>query len=429
MLRSLILLLLNVPFCLQSWAQKEMKYSNYIYESGIETVMLSKGMEVYNPMPLINLNSGEQLYLSFDELKPKNDFYQYTFIHCNANWEPSDMQSTEYISGNTIENINSTMFSTNTFQKYVRYQTAFPTSEMKITRSGNFILKVFRNFDETDLILTRRFMVLDNHVRCSGKVTAATDPAKRNYFHEIDFNADYKDYDIPNPFQDVKAVVIQNNNWENAIFGLKPLFVNNNELIFNYEDKNLMSAGNEFRFFDIRSLRFFSNNVAEKYFDSMVNVVLRPEELRSHLTYTYSIDYNGKRVIGNKDGIRDETNSDADYAMVHFYLKSKNPLQKGDVYIFGELSDWRFQDKFKMTYLPAYEGYYAMVKLKQSYYNYWYAIPDEETRAADLLFTEGNHFETENDYHILIYHKNPFYGYDELIGYHLLNSGKLGVGK
>lgn len=429
MIRVSVLTFFALAVFSEANAEKEMKYTNHIYENGIETVMLSKGLEVYNPMPVINLNGGDRLYLSFDELKPQNDFYQYTFIHCNANWEPSDMQQTEYISGNLIENVQSHTFSTNTFQKYVRYQTAFPSADMRITRSGNYILKVFRNFDESDLILTRRFMVLDNHVRCSGKVTAATDPAKRNYFHEVDFNADYKDYDIPNPFQDVKAVVIQNNNWDNAILGLKPLFVNNNELIFNYEDKNLMPAGHEFRFFDIRSLRFFSNNVAEKYFDSLVNVVLRPEELRSHLAYSYTIDYNGKRVIGNKDGIKDELDSDADYAMVHFYLRSSNPLQKGDVYIFGELSDWRLQEKYKMTYLPAYQGYYAMVKLKQSYYNYWYVTQDEQSKTADLIFTEGNHFETENDYHILIYHRNPFYGYDELIGYHLLNSGRLGVGK
>jgi hypothetical protein len=323
--------------------------------------------------------------------------------------------------------VSKTSFSTNTFQKYVHYQSTFPTEDMKITKSGNYILKVFRNFDETDLIITRRFMVIDNKTRMSGTVKATSDPAVRSTKHEIDFVADYKDYNIPNPFLDVKAVIMQNNDWETAIYGLKPLFVNNNELIFNYEDKNLMDAGNEYRYFDIRSLRFFSNNVAEKYFDSLNNVVLRPDELRSHLSYSYTIDYNGKRVIANKDG--GKLAEDADYAMVHFYLKCANPIAMGPVYIFGELSDWRLQDKFKMTYLPDYKGYYAMVKLKQSYYNYEYVIWNEKEKKIDLTFTEGNHFETENDYHILLYHKNPFYGYDELIGYHMLNSGSLGTTK
>ena len=408
-------------------AEKVLRYENYIYEIDIESVTLSKGTEVYNPMAIIALNGNEKLTLIFDELKNTNNFYQFSYVHCDANWKPSNLQTTEYVSGNQMENISKTTFSTNTFQKYVRYQSTFPTEDMKITKSGNYILKVFRNFDESDLIITRRFMVIDNKTRMKGTVQATSDPAMRSTKHEVDFVADYKDYNIPNPFLDVNAVIMQNNDWETAIYGLKPLFVNNNELIFNYEDKNLMNGGNEYRFFDIRSLRFFSNNVAEKYFDSLNNVVLRPDELRSHLSYSYSIDDNGKRVIDNKDG--GKLAEDADYAMVHFYLKCANPITMGPVYIFGELSDWRLQEKFKMTYLPEHKGYYAMVKLKQSYYNYEYVIWNEKEKRIDKTFTEGNHFETENDYHVLLYHKNPFYGYDELIGYHMLNSGSLGKTK
>jgi hypothetical protein len=406
---------------------KELRYDNFIYESKIETVLLSKSDQIYNPMPVIGLNSSEILTLTFDELKNTNDFYQFSVVHCDASWKPSQMLATEYISGNQVESINQFSYSTNTFQKYVHYKTSFPTADMQITRSGNFLLKVFRNFDEEDLIITRRFMVLDNKVRFSGTVTAATNPEFRFSKHEIDFTADYKEYEIPNPFLDVKAVIMQNNDWNNAIYSLKPLFVNNNELIFNYEDKNLMDAGHEFRFFDIRSLRFFSNNVAEKYFDSLTNVVLRPEDIRAHLNYSYNIDYNGKRVIANKDGSK--IAEDADYAMVHFYLRSPNEMNVGKVYLYGELTDWRIQEKYRLDYLPQYKGYYRMAKLKQSYYNYHYVVWNEAEKKIDKTFTEGNHFETENDYHILLYHKNPFYGYDELIGYHLLNSGNLGVQK
>lgn len=408
-------------------AYKELRYENYIYEPRIETVLLSKSEQIYNPMPVIALNGTEILTLTFDELKNTNDFYQYSVVHCDASWKPSRMQATEYISGNQVESINQFSYSTNTFQKYVHYKTSFPTADMQITRSGNYLLKVFRNFNEEDLIITRRFMVLDSKVRFSGKVTAATNPEFRFTKHEVDFSADYKEYEIPNPFLDVNAVIMQNNDWNNAIYSLKPLFVNNNELVFNYEDKNLMDAGHEFRFFDIRSLRFFSNNVAEKYFDSLTNVVLRPEDIRAHLSYAYSIDYNGKRVIANKDG--SQLAEDADYAMVHFYLRSPNELSVGKVYLYGELTDWRIQEKYRLNYLPAYKGYYTMAKLKQSYYNYQYVVLNEAEQKIDKTFTEGNHFETENDYHILLYHKNPFYGYDELIGYHLLNSGSLGVQK
>ena len=93
----------------------------------------------------------------------------------------------------------------------------------------------------------------------------------------------------------------------------------------------------------------------------------------------------------------------------------------GDVYVYGELSDWRLNEKFKMTYIPERKLYYLAVKLKQSYYNYHYVVPGLDG-GVEYAYTEGNHSETENDYTILIYHKDAFYGYDRLIGKAMLNS-------
>ena len=68
-----------------------------------------------------------------------------------------------------------------------------------------------------------------------------------------------------------------------------------------------------------------------------------------------------------------------------------------------------------MHYDEENEMYFTQVKLKQSYYDYVYVLEDEEGH-IDYSFTEGSHRETENDYTVLVYHRNVFYGYDELIG-------------
>jgi hypothetical protein len=64
--------------------------------------------------------------------------------------------------------------------------------------------------------------------------------------------------------------------------------------------------------------------------------------------------------------------------------------------------------------------------LKQGYYNYHYvtAIPsaDGEKMHASLDFTEGNHWETENAYHVLIYHREIGIRYDRLVGYKYFQS-------
>ncbi len=307
------------------------------YDPSVETVLLNKTSESTDPVPMLNLNSNEQLQLSFDQLKPTNEYLQYTFIHCNANWEVSNMSQNEYLQGTYAGNIEDIEFSTNTYQKYVSYTCKFPSNEVSFTRSGNYILKVYRNFDDDDLVLTRRFMILDPQVIVKSTVNSATDVRYRFSKQEVDFEIDYKNYMIPNPFIDVKTCVLQNYNWSNAITDLKPKYVNNGVLIYNYEEENLFDGGNEFRFFDIRSLRFFSLNVTKKYIDSMKNAVLRPDETRAHLAYYNQFDYNGKRAIQNKDG--SNIVADGDYALVHFYLTSDHEISPNGVYIFGELSD------------------------------------------------------------------------------------------
>jgi hypothetical protein len=265
-------------------------------------------------------------------------------------------------------------------------------------------------------------MVVDIKTKISSTIKSATVPEFRFSHQEVDFSVNYLGFDIPNPFLDVNVTILQNNSWNNAITNLKPQFVNNNELSFNYENENLFPGTNEFRFFDIRSLRFFSNNVIKKYIDSVQNVVLRPEESKAYLNYVRWIDYNGKRDIFNSDGMN--LVEDGDYALVHFNFKSNNLEDMGEIFVYGELTDWQLKDEFKMTFSPELNMYTCPVLLKQSYYNYHFILRGKDGK-IDYSFTEGNHQETENDYTILVYHKNVFYGYDEIIGLGSRNSNTL----
>jgi hypothetical protein len=397
-------------------------YDNTCYDDKIATVILQKNIDIYDPVPIINLGSSEALKLSFDMLDPQNEFLNYSLVHCDRNWMLSDLQPMDYVSGNIMGEITDYKFSTNTYQTYTHYSLNFPSDDMAITKSGNYILKVFRNFDEEDILLTRRFMVVDPQTKITTTVKSATIPEFRFTHQEIDFTVNYLGFNIPNPFLDVHATILQNNSWSNAIRNLKPQFVNNNELSFNYENENIMSGTNEFRFFDIRSLRFFSNNVIKKYIDTVQNVVLRPEESKAYLNYIRWIDYNGKRDIFNSDGMN--LVEDGDYVLVHFNFKSNSLNDMGEIFVYGELSDWQTKDKFKMTYSPELKMYTCSVLLKQSYYNYHFVLRDKDEK-IDYTFTEGNHQETENDYTILLYHKNVFYGYDEIIGLATRNSNTL----
>lgn len=396
-------------------AQKELQYINYIYEPQIHTVLLYK-QNTNVPVPVISLNGAERLQLSFDELTPDNDYYQFTIIHCDAQWQPSNLQPMQYIDGNMFDFINDFRFSNNTYQSYVHYSTSFPTKDLRPKISGNYILKVYRNYDEQDIVITRRFFVVDSKTSYEFDIHPATLGQYRFSKQEVDFKATITDYQVYNPYQDLKMVLTQNNRWDNAIYNLHPLFIVGNEYTYNYEEENLFDGTNEYRFFDSRSLRFLSQNVAKKRFDTLNHLILMPAQRRGSGAYVELVDFNGKRVIANKDGQNDGS-FDGDYTWVYFSFDSPNKLRSGDVYVFGELTDWRANELFKLEYNERDHRYEGRALLKQGYYSYIFTTLNEETGEMETFETEGNYMNTENQYYIFTYCKNQVFGYDELIGF------------
>lgn len=421
-MRKLILLILFAAFTVNLSAQTEktLIYDNYIYEDDIRTVLLFQESSK-DPVPLISLKANDKLKLVFDELGTENDYYQYSFVHCNSDWTPSDLQPMQYLEGNMFGNINKFTYSNNTYVKYVNYELEFPSSEMKPKISGNYLLKVYRNFNEKDIVLTRRFFVLDAKMAISGVVIPATRPEYRFNKQEVDFAVDTKGYNIVNPFEDTKVVIMQNYWQDNAVTGLKPQFVTGSELTYNYEEGNVFGGINEFRFFDTRSIRFASINVQKKFFENDIyHMVLNADESRGFKRHINIIDFNGKRVIDNKDGTNG--NFDGDYTWVYFTLQNPYPYPDS-VYIMGGITDWRIQEEFKMTYNYEIKAYQGKALLKQGFYDYIYVtVPQKEGELPETTFTEGNYMNTENDYYIFYYIRNQFLDYHELLGFQRLNS-------
>lgn len=390
---------------------QEITYSNQVFDDRVQTVQLmKKGTD--DRYPIIALGAGDQLELSFDMIAEKNEYFQYTLIHCDANWNPTSLQQNEYINGITFDNINDFKFSTNTYVKYVHYSLLLPNENMQPQIAGNYLIKVYRNFDETDLVLTRRMMILKPAVSIDATARQSQLAQYRYSKQEVNFTVSYKGYNIPNPYQDVNVFILQNNRWDNAISGLKPLFIRDNTLDYTYYDQNLFQGGNEFRFFDIRSLRQFSQNVRVKTLDSTYKCLLNYDEVRGSGQYFYYLDYNGKRIVTNKDGLNPAI--DGDYVWVTFYLLSINPLPD-DVYVYGEFTDWQLKPKYKMWYNKIRMRYELDALLKQGRYEYKFANKLENGGIDDSLL-EGSYSQAENEYLILIYHKNLQYKYDELVG-------------
>jgi hypothetical protein len=349
--------------------------------------------------------------------------YSISFVHCNANWEPSDLMSSEYMVGFYEANILNFAYSTVTLQKYTHYSILFPQANMQFSKSGNYIVYVYLDNNKDKLILTKRFMIFEDKITVVANIRQAIGNDEQYEKQHIEFSILNGAYELTNPFTDLKVIITQNNRWDNAINNIKPTFVEPRQLTYSLDDKSTFTGGNEFRYFDTRSLRTYTERVESIYKDSSYkyNLVLKRDEPRAYKGYSYYNDLNGGYLIKNQDAVG-SPDTEADYVMVHFFLAYDNAQSEGNFYVLGKLTDWRLGKSNRMTYNYKRFGYECDILMKQGYYNYTYVFLKDKQKAGDETLTEGSHWETENDYAIYVYHRQRGTYYDQLVAIKRLNS-------
>ena len=408
------ILLFGLVLCSGVLFAREFPNENRIYDPKIHTVILHKeGFEM--AAPIITLNSGERLILSFDDLDVSLKNYSFTIRHCSAEWQTSEeLLVTDYIDGIREENIDEFAYSYNTTVEYIHYTATFPSRYIKPRISGNYLLIVY--IDNPDVpVLTRRFMVVESTpVSIDARVVRADAPLESYSKQQIDFIVDMPGYIFSNPKREVKIVITQNDRWDNAIWNPQPRFIRGTELDYTFDPTLTFNGGNEFRAVDIKSLRYQTENVRLIDWDGAYQVHLLEDMSRARKQYTRYGDINGRMVIEN-DEFAENSSIEADYAWVHFYWPPSNYIPGGKLYIMGALADYRMAPQNEMVYDPESKRYKCSLYLKQGYYGYIYVFNPGGTTFGDEAFFEGSHWETENQYTIFVYFR-PLSGlYDRLI--------------
>ena len=199
------------------------------------------------------------------------------------------------------------------------------------------------------------------------------------------------------------------------------MYVKDGELDYDYEEGNVFEGGNEFRNFDTRSIKFltqFTDKISQDTIGTDYHFYLKPDLRKSVQHYSITDDINGRYLIKVYDG-RDG-DLEGDYVKVHFRVPVMEPLDQGNLYIYGALTNWNLIPQGKMKYE---EGEYSQTLLvKQGYYNYQYLFLRDKQTIAETVYTEGDHFETGNDYSFFVYWKSLGGRYDQLVGYKLENT-------
>jgi hypothetical protein len=374
-----------------------------------------------NPLifPAMSLYEILPLELKFDILSTQEEQFFYTIELCNYDWTPSNLDVMDYIDGYSENTIYAFSSSFNTTLDYVQYKMEIPNNDIRFLKSGNYILHVFKSNE--DKLFSRRFIVYEPSV----EVNLQLDNFQSDIYGDrqsINAVVAPQSNEFAGFSGDIHLSVIQNGNW-NQVKSFNKYYTNGEgQLLFNGTGQIVFDGMNEYRFFDIKSLKFISDRIERiEYMPPNYHVYLKPDKLRGNKNYFTNVDLNGEYFIWNQES-NDENLLDADYAYVHFRLDTEIPLGS-DIYIEGALSDWKLDDN-SMEFNTESGFYESTLLLKQGIYNYRYVTKDYNSNKVYCDITEGNFYQTGNDYRAFLYYRELGGIYDRVIGYGILSTGE-----
>lgn len=364
--------------------------------------------------PVMRLGGDDVLLFSFDEMSHAYHRYKYKITHCRADWSPSELFDIDYLDGFNNMPIEGWENSVNTTVLYTNYTFTIPNEDVSLKLSGNYIVEIVDDEEGSDEPVAEfRFSVVEQRVVLSASASGNTDVDMNKTHQQLSFTVHHPKYNITNPAGEIIPVVYQNRRADNAVSGFKPAYITGDKLQYVHERNLIFNAGNEFHRFELTDPRVPSMGVEQiSYFAPCFHADLYMDAPAT--VHRNRRDENGRYFINTLEGYG--TAIEADYVFVHFTLDA--PFRSdGSYYLLGEFCSNTFDEGNKLEY-DFREGVYRATKLlKLGLYNYAYVWLPAGASKAETAPAMGDFYETENEYLILIYHREFGSRYDKLIGY------------
>jgi len=412
MYKSFLLIIASLSITTSSIAQ----YNEQIEPDYIKTIQFA-GNTNQSQLPIINL--GEPLYLTFDALNGNEADFYYRITHHNFDWTLSDLSKGEYMTGFDDVRLYNYENSFNTLQIYSHYTLSIPNRDTRrLTKSGNYMISIYDDYG--DLVFSRKFIIIENVVSVATFVKRARDLSNIETKQVVQFVVDSPTLQLTNPNETVHALVLQNSNINHPISNLKPQYTIGSQLIYRYDKEASFNGGNEFLFFDNKDIRAATSSIRRIELTDIYEHYLFTNGARWDRPYTYNPDINGNyevRVLAPTTDI----NIEADYARVHFALQYFEEIEDKEIHLYGNFNNWTIDETTYMEYDSDYDVYRNSRLFKQGFYNYKYVLVNRDG-TIDEGAIEGNFWQTENEYTVIIYFRDLGARYDRIIGMGKANS-------
>ncbi len=364
-----------------------------------------------NAVPVFQL--GDSFQLQFDDLYGNEANYYYTITYCDYDWKPSQLAKSEYLNGFDDQRIQEYTNSFNSLQVYSHYKLSFPNKFTRFRVSGNYLIKILN--EDKEVVFSRKFILYEELVSVPMQIKRARNLNFVEQKHNVDFAIKSATINFQSPLNNVKVMLMQNGKFDNAITNIKPQYTIGNDLIYKYDAETQFWAGNEFHFFENKDIRAANNSIAKVDTNgSVYNAHLYLDQSRANAPYTYFPDINGNYIIKNINAQNNEI--EADYSWVFFSLSAPAFYDKKSIYVNGMFNNYVMSEENKMEYNAEKGIYEKALMIKQGFTNYQYVISDGKGKIDEGNAIDGNFFQTENNYFVLVYYRENNQRYDRIIG-------------
>lgn len=364
-------------------------------------------------MPPITTLDGDPICISFDDLTHEYHRYTYRIEHCEADWTTSEEIFTSdfcegYYEDNPIDDLTESI---NTNTLYTHYSLQIPNERCRLKIGGNYRLTVLDDNNDAEPVLSVCFMVVEPLMSVSLAMTTNTDRDINGRHQQLSMDLKYRNINVTSPESQIKTVVMQNGRWDNAKINTRPQYVMHDGLRWDHCRDFIFDGGNEYRKFEILDVDHTTLGLESIEWDSKdYNAYVWTDEPRP--SYVYDEDANGAFYIRNSDNYENDYSSE--YVLTHFRLKS--PHLDGNVYLNASWTNESFEPRYLMTFDEEEQLYKATVMLKQGYYSYQYLWMKNDGTTVPVP-SEGNFYQTENQYQALVYYRAIGGRTDRLVGF------------
>ncbi len=417
-LNRIIILVLSMTVC---WSLKAQEFYTASRTSDIRSLQVLADGD-FRKMPVIGIDDHSVITVSFDYISDQQPWIDYTVVHCDRYWQRDDLDESEYLDYSYLpQHIEEVKPSFNTFLQYYHYKVTIPNQEVRPSVSGNYALLFHPQGEPDSILAVATFCVSEKMAFIGGEVSGNTD---------IDFNAQHQQLSLEvgwgqsqlpnlNPATEMTVRIQQNGRRDNEQLVSKPLRIEANRVVYEYDRQLIFEGGNNWHRFEFTDEKYPGIGVDRiRFQSSLYHAFLNLDQERSLNHYIYDQDQHGRFYL---HALRVEDKEvESEYFKAVFTLKASRQLDKRGVYLLGEFTHQALDSLSRMEYDDEEGVYRKEVLLKQGAYNYMYVVPEGTQLSTAAI--EGNHYETPNEYQIYVYY-HPFAArYDRLIGIGVLNA-------